>query len=447
MHVIRARNVNHLFIEGLTHLAHVGEPSDSRAGRVLVAPWPVMSIYERPMERVLFDAKRDANPFFHLMEGLWMLAGRNDAAFLDNYVKDFGSRFAENGIIHGAYGHRWRRALGFDQLHEIVRRLHADPTDRQCVLQMWDANQYEERRGGAEGGYVYGSDDLEGSWRDRPCNTHCYFRVRGRNATPEETGRPVLDMTICCRSNDIVWGAYGANAVHMSMLLEYVAGRAGLGVGTMYQLSNNYHGYVVMLDKIGDPEELDGNDPYDDGVVHSVAMAENWNGWDQDLRLFMEWHDNLWTLDKDSMDIDTPDGLYNLWFHVVAGKVVQVMGGLSLVQLLNDPLNRTSIMVRRSRAVSILETENGKDFFARFRIHEEVAIGDTVVSSGLGGIYPKGFLVGFVDRVFDDRDPLFKKVSVRPALNLNHLEELFIVRLPPQWAAFKQQIDSLTGQP
>jgi rod shape-determining protein MreC len=131
----------------------------------------------------------------------------------------------------------------------------------------------------------------------------------------------------------------------------------------------------------------------------------------------------------------------------VAGKVVQVMPGLSLVQLLNDPLNRTGIMVRHSRAVSILETENGADFFAHFRIHEEVAPGDTVVTSGLGGIYPKGLHVGVVDRVFDERDPLFKKVSVKPGIDPYRIEELFIVRLPPQWAAFREQIDSLTEQP
>jgi thymidylate synthase len=54
----------------------------------------------------------------------------------------------------------------------------------------------------------------------------------------------VLDLTVLCRSNDVVWGAYGANAVHFSVLQEYLAGRIGVDVGVMYQFSNNYHGYV-----------------------------------------------------------------------------------------------------------------------------------------------------------------------------------------------------------
>ena len=317
MHVIRSRNVNGLFVEGLQHLASVGEHGDSRAGRVVTAPWPVMSVYESPQERVLLDSRRDANPFFHLMEGLWMLAGRDDAAFLDNYVKDFGSRFAENGIVHGAYGKRWRTSLGFDQLDEIVCRLRADPTDRQCVLQMWDASDQTNQC--LECGWK-GSDDLIGSWKDRPCNTHCYFRIREmatalvQDYAKVQSG-PVLDMTICCRSNDIVWGAYGANAVHMSMLMEYVAGRVGVGVGTMYQLSNNYHGYVDMLDKIGDPDGLDGSDPYEDGVVRSVAMADDWESWDDDLTQFMAWHENI------GVDALHSASFKNKWFMDVAAPI------------------------------------------------------------------------------------------------------------------------------
>jgi rod shape-determining protein MreC len=131
----------------------------------------------------------------------------------------------------------------------------------------------------------------------------------------------------------------------------------------------------------------------------------------------------------------------------VAGKVVQVMPSLSLVQLIRDPLNRTSVIVRRSRAVSILETENGVDFSARFRIHEDVTSGDTIVTSGLGGIYPRGFPVGVVETIAPEHDPLFKKASIRPSLDIDHIEELFIVQLPPQWAAFRAQLDSLKLRP
>jgi rod shape-determining protein MreC len=132
----------------------------------------------------------------------------------------------------------------------------------------------------------------------------------------------------------------------------------------------------------------------------------------------------------------------------VVGKVVQVMPDLSLVQLIRDPLNHVSIMVRRSRTVSILETENGVDFFTHLRVHEDVLPGDTVITTGLGGIYPRGFLVGIINKVSFERDPLFKRAGIKLCVDIDHIEELFVIKLQPQWSAFKQQLDTLTlGKP
>lgn len=202
------------------------QEEDSRTGRVLVSRVPVTTLYENPTRRVLLDPRRDANPFFHVVESLWMLAGWDHPYPLDIFVRDFGARFAEDGVVHGAYGMRWRDALGYDQLDVIVAKLRKNPQDRQCVLQMWDATAY--------------CDDLRGDWKDRPCNTHAYFRVND--------GR--LDMTVCCRSNDAVWGAYGANAVHFSILQEYLARRIGVAVGCYWQVSNNFHVYLDVWEKI-----------------------------------------------------------------------------------------------------------------------------------------------------------------------------------------------------
>jgi len=297
MQIIKARNVNDAFYEGMQLIHNVGEKEYSRGGDVLVVPYPVMTVTARPMERVLFDHTRDANPFFHLMEGLWMLAGRNDAEFLQHYLSDFGTRFAEkDGTIHGAYGYRWRKSLGFDQLDTIVIRLRREPSDRQCVLQMWDTA-------------VDGGDDMRSVWRDRPCNTHAYFRMHDGQ----------LDLTICCRSNDLIWGAHGANAVHFSMLLEYMAGRIGVLTGKMYQLSNNYHGYADILNKLGDPDKIADHNPYDDGYMLPLPMAEDWGSWDADLHDFMVWHDSNFM--EYEGELSLLKHLSNQWFHDVAGRM------------------------------------------------------------------------------------------------------------------------------
>ncbi len=129
-----------------------------------------------------------------------------------------------------------------------------------------------------------------------------------------------------------------------------------------------------------------------------------------------------------------------------AGKVVQVLDGMSMVQLLRDPSSRTSVMVSRSRTVGILQTENGRDFFVRLRSHEDVRGQDTIVTSGLGGIFPKGLSVGFVKKI-DDGNPLFKRAYIDFSIDFDKLEEVFVVRLPPLWAAQRAELDQVkTGK-
>lgn len=277
MRVIRGRNVNDIYVVGRKLLDEEGVTENTRAGIALVMPCPVMSVYTRPQERVLFDDGRDANPFFHVMEGLWMLSGSDDGRWLDRYVSDFSSRYGEEGgIIHGAYGRRWRDFFirddrdsedGFrviDQLTTVVELLRKNPRDRQAVIGMWDPGV-----------------DLAVNVKDRPCNTHIYLRVR---EDLEFGRRQVLDLTVMCRSNDLIWGAHGANAVHMSMLMEYLAARIGVAMGVMYQMSHNYHGYADVLNKHPTPSKID--DPYFRGAVMPYSMFEDPDAIDKDVQNF-----------------------------------------------------------------------------------------------------------------------------------------------------------------
>jgi hypothetical protein len=187
-----------------------------------------------------------------------MLAGRNDAASLNVFVRDFGERFAEpDGLVHGAYGHRWRQAFIMDQLEFVIDKLQREPSSRQCVIQMWDCDH-----------------DLMTEVKDRPCNTHIYLRIHESR----------LDLTACCRSNDAIWGAHGANAVHFSVLQEYLAARLGLQIGILYQFSNNYHVYLSELKKY---TSLDDN-RYADDHVRPLLMFTEPSAIDRDLVRFMQ---------------------------------------------------------------------------------------------------------------------------------------------------------------
>lgn len=288
MHVIHARNVNSALSLGITYLQEHGRPEPSRNGPVLVAPGPVTTVYARPLERVLLSAARDANPYFHLMEALWMLAGRSDLEFLTRFNPRMSEFSDDGGVLQpGAYGYRWRRHFGYDQLEWISEELRANPASRRCVLTMWDGGQTLPWKGDA--GEFLGVEAQEGSGdlyaalhgsKDVPCNTHCYVDARGG----------ALNLTVLCRSNDILWGAYGANAVHFSVLQEYLAARVGVPFGLLYQVSCNYHAYTELK---GYPDarsealrQVDRR--YEDRLLRHTPLVHIPELWDGELRAWFE---------------------------------------------------------------------------------------------------------------------------------------------------------------
>lgn len=216
----------------------------SRNGPVIVIDEPVTITYSHPLERVLFNQARDANPTALLFEALYMLAGRNDVASLSYYTKQF-AQYSDDGVtLNGAYGYRWRKATvpqynddWVDQLDLLVTHLRADPTSRRAVLSMWSVENDLLKIGPSEG-----------MSKDTCCNLCVKFRVReipyDAPVGIPDNGTRALDMTVFNRSNDLIWGALGANYVTFSVLQEYMAARLGVGVGRYNQVSDDLHVYT-----------------------------------------------------------------------------------------------------------------------------------------------------------------------------------------------------------
>lgn len=228
---ITVDNVNEALGRGLQLVQQHGVEYTSRGMTMLEVPGPVMTIYRTPQRRVLFDPYRDANPFFHLMEAMWILAG-SDHVHLPRYFLKSITNYSDDGMtFHGAYGHRLRHYRGgpiddhevgswgiddIDQLDEVIALLRRTPDTRQAVLSIWDPDR-----------------DLGATTKDMPCNDMVMFNIRDG----------YLHMTVCNRSNDVILGAYGANAVQFSVLQEWVAAMVGVNVGHYVQQSNSFHIY------------------------------------------------------------------------------------------------------------------------------------------------------------------------------------------------------------
>lgn len=261
------RNVNTAF-RGLVTGFHDGSIKlatvPSRVGERLMVEEPVIVTFDQPRERVLFNTARDCNPFFHLYESMWMLAGRQDIAPLEYYSSGYKAQVDDGGPnANGAYGYRWRKSRYWDsnqqtpgdpwiaevdQLAIIIDQLRRKPESSRVVLQMWNVE-----------------DDLMkmDTTKDCCCNTHAYFLV--------EDGR-YLNMSVCNRSNDMIWGMLGANVVHFSFLQEYLAAAIGLQVGAYHQITNNLHVYSSRWEPL---KWLTENKcDYD----YSVGEYDAWNG-------------------------------------------------------------------------------------------------------------------------------------------------------------------------
>lgn len=228
MITIRARNVSeawtifHTFIKD-DNLVREVAPRGKRTREFLQ---PVATTYRCPEECVLLDPVRDCNPFFHLYEALWILCGYNDVARVKYYSAQISAYSDDATTFHGAYGHRLRHHFGtrvsntrIDQLRAVVELLRNDPDSRRGVLQLYDAST---------------DTGKTGDGKDIPCNTMAYVKIR--------EGR--VNITVCNRSNDAVWGCYGANAVQFSILLQYLAAQLGRDVGTYTQISDSLHVYL-----------------------------------------------------------------------------------------------------------------------------------------------------------------------------------------------------------
>jgi len=218
MYVIQVRNVNEAYaeLEPLLHCPENWHEIAPRGLRTMEFGEPVTTVYTHPTERVLFDPARDANPFFHLMEALWIIAGRRDVKFIANFLPSI-AEFSDDGEeFNAAYGFRLREHFGLDQIKRVINLLRKDPDSRRAYFVIADPL------------------DLSYHTKDVPCNVAVFFKLRDHQ----------LNMLVANRSNDVVWGAYGANAVQFSMLQELVAAGIGAEVGTYTQVSDSFHVYT-----------------------------------------------------------------------------------------------------------------------------------------------------------------------------------------------------------
>jgi rod shape-determining protein MreC len=112
----------------------------------------------------------------------------------------------------------------------------------------------------------------------------------------------------------------------------------------------------------------------------------------------------------------------------LVGRVIAVTPSTAQVLLITDPRSAIGVVLQRSREAAVVEGQGQGElrlkYVARSR---ELASGELVVTSGLSGVFPRGLPVGSVAAVAREQGALYQEAAVRPAANMDHLEEVLIV--------------------
>jgi rod shape-determining protein MreC len=125
-----------------------------------------------------------------------------------------------------------------------------------------------------------------------------------------------------------------------------------------------------------------------------------------------------------NMPVITPQGL--------VGTIVAVYEHSAKVQLILDPRSAVGAIIQRpeSRVIGIMQGSVGVQTLAKMvniPRDADVVVGDNVLTSGYGGLYPKGIVIGEVVEVTNEAGGLLKYATVKTAVDFYRIEEVLVI--------------------
>ena len=117
----------------------------------------------------------------------------------------------------------------------------------------------------------------------------------------------------------------------------------------------------------------------------------------------------------------------------IAGQIIDVSYNYSKVLLIIDQNSAVDVLVQRTRDRGLVKGQSDGRCLANYVLRKhDIKVGDTVISSGLDGVFPKGLRVGYVSEIVKRNSGMFQEVTVTPYIDFEKLEEILVVLDPPK---------------
>jgi thymidylate synthase len=159
-----------------------------------------------------------------IAEQIWFLMGGKDLEFLQKFTKIWDDFAEENNCVESAYGYRWRKHFGRDQIQGLIQLLTQDPSSRHGVILMWDP---------ADDGLANGTKK-----KNVPCPYTFTVQIIGGK----------LHLHLIIRSNDMMLGNPHDTA-GFALLAHFLAEKIGVGVGFLTISISNAHIYDIHFEQ------------------------------------------------------------------------------------------------------------------------------------------------------------------------------------------------------
>jgi rod shape-determining protein MreC len=155
-------------------------------------------------------------------------------------------------------------------------------------------------------------------------------------------------------------------------------------------------------------------------LIPAEVAARTIGGWWQNIRLAKGRSDGI----QMNQAVISPDGLI--------GKTVNVSAKSAEVLLLSDPACKVSARIQRTGAFGVVSgrgvNRSGYPIVQMQFIHKDtpVRVGDEVVASGLGGVFPRDVLIGYVESVKIEENGLYQEAELLPQAVVNLTDVVFV---------------------